>query len=114
MIASLKKTPASKSKMPVKAISSIEILNALFAFSFLPFPESILIAMQPPTAKSAASILIAINIGKAKVTTDNDKSSRYWPIITVSAIEPIAVVRFIRIVGASIVRKTFFTIGLCL
>ena len=89
-------------------------LNARLADFLSPLPASILIVMHPPTAKSAAKVLINMKIGVAKVTTESDKSSKYCPMIIVSATEPIAVVRFIKIVGASIDKNIRLTIGLCL
>jgi hypothetical protein len=71
-------------------------------------------AIDPPTAKRAARVFIIIYIGVAYVTTDNAKSSKKYPIITVSAKEANAVVRFIRIVGAIIFMKILFTRGLFL
>ena len=110
----LKNKPASNNNTPIAKSSSIEILNALLASSLSPFPASILMEIHPPTASRAEKTLIIKKIGIAKVTTDKEASSRYCPIIIASAMEAIAVVKFIKIVGTNIVIKIFFTIGLCL
>ena len=76
VMGSMRNMPARSKSVPDKTIISTEILKDLFAVALSPLPESMLIAIQPPTAKRAASALITIYMGVANVTTDNEASSR--------------------------------------